>query len=97
MHQGAIEDIFLDSMAASGLQVARPVKPSSIELSQNEVELKDSTSYPVRVRPDGFRYRGTRFTQHMQVVLKHLDVPEGDSQTEIVKAKFVVGADGTLK
>ncbi|TFY54823.1 hypothetical protein EVJ58_g8633 [Rhodofomes roseus] len=75
-HQGGIEAIFLDSMAEMGLQVDRPIIPSSIELSSDEAELKDPHSHPVKV------------------VLKHLDVPEGKVDTEIVRAKFILGADG---
>ena len=32
-----------------GRTVERPVKPISIELSQNEVELRDPRAYPVKV------------------------------------------------
>lgn len=77
LHQGGIEAIFLDSMSDMGMQVERPVVPSSIEVSTDEAELKDPQSHPVKV------------------VLKHLDVPEGKVDTEIVRAKFVLGADGT--
>ena len=60
-----------------GLQVERPIVPSSIELSSDEAELKDPTSHPVKV------------------VLKYLDAPEGGVDTEVVRAKYVLGADGT--
>lgn len=76
LHQGGIEQIFLDSMASKGVHVERPIMPTFIELSQNEAELKDPSSHPAKV------------------VLKHLEVPEGKSDTEIVYAKFVVGCDG---
>ncbi|KZT01975.1 uncharacterized protein LAESUDRAFT_730684 [Laetiporus sulphureus 93-53] len=76
LHQGAIEAIFLDSMTSLGIQVERPVVPTSIELSQDDAVLKDPSMHAVKV------------------VLKHLDVPEGKPDTEIVHAKFVVGADG---
>lgn len=33
-------------------------------------------------------------TRHAQVTLKYLDPPTGQSDTEIVNAKFVLGADG---
>ncbi|GBE89458.1 Phenol hydroxylase [Sparassis crispa] len=49
LHQGGIESIFLDSMAAAGVTVERPVVPISIELSNNEAELKDPKSHPVKV------------------------------------------------
>jgi len=63
-------------MSDMGMQVERPVVPSSIEISSDEAELNDPQSHPVKV------------------VLKHLDVPEGKVDTEIVRAKFVLGADG---
>ncbi|KAI0091496.1 FAD binding domain-containing protein [Irpex rosettiformis] len=75
LHQGAIENIFLDSMATIGAKVERPVTPISMHISENSSELADPTKSPVRV------------------VLKHLDAPEGQD-TEIVNAKFVIGADG---
>ncbi|KZT07230.1 uncharacterized protein LAESUDRAFT_120001 [Laetiporus sulphureus 93-53] len=76
LHQGAIEAIFLDSMTSLGIEVERPVMPTSIELSQDDAILKDPSMHAVKV------------------VLKHLDVPEGKPNTEIVHAKFVVGGDG---
>ncbi|KAI0701479.1 FAD binding domain-containing protein [Cytidiella melzeri] len=75
LHQGAIENIFLDSMATVGTNVERPIVPTSIHLSDNLAELSDPHKHAVKV------------------VLKHLDAPEGQ-ETEIVNAKFVVGADG---
>ncbi|PCH36417.1 hypothetical protein WOLCODRAFT_28542 [Wolfiporia cocos MD-104 SS10] len=78
LHQGGIEAIFLDSMTALGVHVERPVVPTSIELSAIDAELKDPNSHAVKV------------------VLKHLDAAatEGATETEIVHAKFVLGADG---
>jgi hypothetical protein len=32
-----------------GRTVGRPIKPTSIELSQNEAELRDPRAYPVKV------------------------------------------------
>ncbi|KAG1792026.1 FAD binding domain-containing protein [Suillus plorans] len=49
LHQGAIQDIFIDSMAPLGVEVDRSTVPISIELSKDESELTDPTSYPVRV------------------------------------------------
>ncbi|KAI0923489.1 hypothetical protein AcV5_009018 [Taiwanofungus camphoratus] len=49
LHQGGIEAIFLDSMASKGVKVERPIIPTHIELSENEEELKDPTSHPVKV------------------------------------------------
>ncbi|KAI6044088.1 FAD binding domain-containing protein [Pisolithus marmoratus] len=49
LHQGAIEDAFLDSMAHHNLIVDRPVKPLAIELSQDPEQLHSRCSYPVKV------------------------------------------------
>ncbi|KAI0738661.1 FAD binding domain-containing protein [Daedaleopsis nitida] len=76
LHQGAIESIFLDSMQAHGVQVERPIVPTSIELSQSKEELKNPNAHPVKV------------------VLKYLDAEDDQSASEVVHAKFVVGADG---
>jgi phenol 2-monooxygenase len=50
LNQGAIESIFIDSMAEHGLTIDRPVAPASIELSDNSEQLADPSSYPVKVR-----------------------------------------------
>ncbi|KAG1900271.1 FAD binding domain-containing protein [Suillus fuscotomentosus] len=49
LNQAAIQDIFLDSMTSLGVEVERSTMPTSIELSKDEDELADPTSYPVRV------------------------------------------------
>lgn len=76
LHQGAIEAIFLDSMADMGLRVERPIIPTSIELSEDKTELADPHSHPVKV------------------VLQYLAPEEGHPGTEVVRAKYVIGADG---
>ncbi|PSR71348.1 hypothetical protein PHLCEN_2v12777 [Hermanssonia centrifuga] len=76
LHQGAIEAIFLDSMASMSVRVERPIIPTSIKLSMEEAELADPHSHPI------------------EIVLKHLDAEDGQVDTEIVHAKYVVGADG---
>ena len=49
LHQGAIEQIFFDSLASMGVSVDRPMTPIFIQLSDNVDELKDPTSHPVKV------------------------------------------------
>ena len=96
MHQGAIEAIFLDSMREFGLDVSRPAIPVSLQLSEDALELKDPEAYPVRVRslsPRLYVYFLHHSCCELQVVLRHL----GDNvldETEVVHAKFVIGADG---
>ncbi|KAJ3745717.1 FAD binding domain-containing protein [Lentinula detonsa] len=79
LHQGAIEAIFLDNMRDMGVEVSRPVVPTSIEVDEDLVE--DSDAYPVRVE--------------YSVVLERTDSePEDEEHNEIVHAKYVLGADG---
>ncbi|KAF7974514.1 hypothetical protein HWV62_12092 [Athelia sp. TMB] len=48
LHQGAIEEIFLDAMKELGLTVDRQTVPLSMQLSTDEAELGDSNAYPVK-------------------------------------------------
>jgi hypothetical protein len=47
LHQGAIENIFLDSMKAMGVEVSRPVVPTHLDL--DTAKLGDPNEYAVRV------------------------------------------------
>ncbi|KAH9479232.1 Phenol hydroxylase [Psilocybe cubensis] len=76
LHQGAIESIFLDSMREHGVEISRPVIPTSLTLSEDETLLNDPQAYPVRVE--------------LQKILENGEAGE----TEVVHAKFVIGADG---
>ena len=49
LHQGAIESIFLDSMQSKGHIVHRPIKPTALEISEDEEALKDPHAYVVKV------------------------------------------------
>ncbi|THU93886.1 hypothetical protein K435DRAFT_724952 [Dendrothele bispora CBS 962.96] len=74
LHQGAIEAIFLDSMKEMGVEVNRPVRPTSIAISEDK---SDHDGHPVRV------------------VLHRLDGTGNEEEdSEVVYAKYVVGADG---
>ena len=79
-------------MRAKGLIVERPVIPTVIELSHDESELKDPSTHPVKVRSRACLMFVSALTG-VQVTLKRLN--EKDADEEIVRAKFVVGADGT--
>ncbi|KAJ3873187.1 FAD binding domain-containing protein [Lentinula edodes] len=70
LHQGAIEQIFLDNMQDMDLQVDRSTIPIAIEVNENSVS--DPDAHPVKVT--------------IQNV--------GSFETEVVHAKYVVGADG---
>ncbi|KAJ3903111.1 FAD binding domain-containing protein [Lentinula edodes] len=70
LHQGAIEQIFLDNMQDMDLQVYRSTIPIAIEVNENSVS--DPDAHPVKV------------------TIQNVD----SSETEVVHAKYVVGADG---
>ncbi|KAJ7580156.1 FAD binding domain-containing protein [Mycena floridula] len=82
LHQGAIEAIFLDSMASANLTIDRPTIPTSISISEDEAVVNDPTQY------------GMDIDFKLLVELKHLDPEENQSESETVHAKFVLGSDG---
>ncbi|KAG6876187.1 hypothetical protein C0992_000549 [Termitomyces sp. T32_za158] len=49
LNQGAIEELFLDSMKKYGIEVSRPVSPVSIQILRTEKHSADPDAYPVRV------------------------------------------------
>jgi phenol 2-monooxygenase len=51
LHQGAIEDIFLDAMREKGLEVGRPVVPTKIRMSQDVGQLRDPNAYAITASP----------------------------------------------
>ena len=70
IHQGFIEGAFGDALLADGLIVDRPVTPVSLEISQDENELRDPTAYPLTVT-----------TLHILAVVVNLNVaPTGHTQ-----------------
>ncbi|KIK52338.1 hypothetical protein GYMLUDRAFT_49956 [Collybiopsis luxurians FD-317 M1] len=83
LHQGAIEAIFLDNMRDMGVEVSRPVVPISVELDEERVE--DSNAYPVRVV--------LRHTLSEYAELEGRGERK-EEETEVVNAKYVLGADG---
>jgi phenol 2-monooxygenase (NADPH) len=49
LHQQAIETIISDNMNKFGVTVDRPMHPTSLEVSEDEQQLKDPNAYPVKV------------------------------------------------
>ena len=82
----------MDSMQGMGVTVDRPVYPTSLELSKNEAELKDPNSHPIKVH---FSPICALLNQLLYVMYQVALLRDGSTDTEIVRAKFVVGADGT--
>ena len=86
-------------MKAHGVTVERPIVPTSIELSKSEEELKDPNARPVKVIKLGSSLLVTGCGPDAcfalpQVTLKYLDAPDREGDSEVVHAKFVLGADG---
>jgi len=82
LHQGAIENIFLDSMRNYSLEVERPKTLVELSVDDDQSDLESGESHPVRAvvtnLPGGEAEGG--------------EWKEGPS--EIVHAKYVIGADG---
>lgn len=81
-------------MKSRGVEVERSTMPTHIELSTDEAELADPTSHPVKVSHFCPR-QYTQFMEELQVTLERLEEPDGEPHEEIVRAKFVLGADGS--
>ncbi|EKM52867.1 uncharacterized protein PHACADRAFT_149799 [Phanerochaete carnosa HHB-10118-sp] len=75
-NQGFIEGLLLAGLEDANVRVEQACKPTSLELSSCEDELKDHASYPVKI------------------TLEHLSAAPGTPSSEIVHARFIVGADG---
>ncbi|KDQ19529.1 hypothetical protein BOTBODRAFT_126399 [Botryobasidium botryosum FD-172 SS1] len=80
--QTEIEGLFRDGMKEFGVGVEQHVAPISMVLSENETESQDPQSYPVKV----VLRRLTESTSSEQL--------PRESMNEVVRAKYVVGADG---
>ena len=79
-------------MRTFGVEVNRPIIPVSIQLSEDKTVLDDIHAYPVK--ESHFISPLQRILNNIaQVVLKRVDCDD-DSGTEIVNAKFMIGADG---
>lgn len=81
-------------MKAHGVEVERPRQPSAIEVSEDLNELSNPSSYPVRVGGLIIVRLEIRNQRSLQVTIERLDATEDENRTEIIQAKFVVGADG---
>ncbi|KAG2159491.1 FAD binding domain-containing protein [Suillus bovinus] len=90
LDQGVIQDIFLDSMASLGVEVERSTIPTSIELSKDEDELKDPTSYPVRVALQ----RLDKSKDEQEEIVHAKFVLGGDGAHSWVRKQFGITMDG---
>ena len=79
-------------MRTMGVEVNRPFVPVSIQLSEDKTVLDDVHAYPVKESHFIFSLQCI-LNNIAQVVLKRVDCND-DSETEVVYAKFVIGADG---
>lgn len=51
LHQGGIEDIFLDALKYEGVIVERPVEPQSISIDDKAASIQNPHAYAVTVNP----------------------------------------------
>lgn len=80
-------------MQALGVSVNRPIVPVSIQLSEDRDILDDVDAYPVKACEFPLFFSIVLTT--WQVALRRIDCDDDDgSDTEVVHAKFVIGADG---
>ncbi|KZT50982.1 hypothetical protein CALCODRAFT_521651 [Calocera cornea HHB12733] len=98
LNQTAIEDLFLNSMRHHGLHVERPVMPTALSISDDEIVLNDQNAYPVEIT---LRRLSGSETASMSDANAHTNVVDptpqlaSDSESEeLVHAKYVLGADG---
>ena len=77
-------------MSSYGVEVERPITPTCLEISNDPNELADPSSHPVKVR-SCLQAAISYIYSSIKVLLKRLS---GDEGTEVVRAKYVVGADG---
>ncbi|KAI0664329.1 FAD binding domain-containing protein [Cubamyces menziesii] len=80
LHQGFIENTFISDMKTRGLAVDRPTIPTSIQVAAC-TEKGMANADGVDAHP-------------VKVVLEHLDESQDTCPSEVVHAKFVLGADG---
>ena len=83
-------------MRESGLEIERSRQPSSLVLSEDEKEIESFDGYPVKV-VSFYKYAplDPPADNTNKVVVHSLDAPEGEEATEVVRAKYVIGSDGT--
>ncbi len=110
LHQGRIERFFLDSIAShSDIRVERGVMPIKLELDDSLTEdpaahpitvtlkhLSEAEATPEQNGshvPNGL-FRSNLSPDDTQELLQHISLDEKANRTEIVKAKYMLGADG---
>ncbi|KAG2144347.1 FAD binding domain-containing protein [Suillus clintonianus] len=103
LNQGAVEQIFVDSMASHGLTVDRPIVPASIELSDDSEQLEDPFSYPVKVTLDHLDTPGKQEIVHARYVVgcdgahswvrKTLNITMDGEQTDYIWGVVDIVAD----
>ena len=85
--------MLIESMSALGVEVGRAIVPASVHIAEDPKLLQDPASFPVQVSRLDPTYIAIDRSP-FEVTLKHLSPPVGEADTEIVHAKFVIGADG---
>jgi hypothetical protein len=85
--------MFIDALTKLGVTIDRPIKPTSLVISEDPAVLQDPTSYATQVS-FGAREEAYLLNTRDKIVLEHLNDDNSANSTEVVHAKFVLGADG---
>ncbi|KDQ19535.1 hypothetical protein BOTBODRAFT_102644 [Botryobasidium botryosum FD-172 SS1] len=85
--QSRIEECFRDGMKKNGVEVEQPVVPIALEISDSKAILQSPASHPVKVVLK--RLRPGETVDHATFASQMVG-----SELEVVRAKYVVGADG---
>ena len=86
----------MDALLAEGVIIERPCRPTSMEVSSDEKDLCNASSYPIKVRVVLYPRVASELSTVTQVALKRLNDSD-NAEDEVVHAKFVVGADGNVR
>jgi phenol 2-monooxygenase len=95
LHQGAIEQIFLDELEKMGVTVQRSTVPTAVNISKDPAVLADPQAYANQVRLLWRAPAPYRIYYH-QITLAHIDEKGAiiPGTEEVVEAKFAIGTDG---
>ncbi|TFL06962.1 FAD binding domain-containing protein [Pterulicium gracile] len=88
LHQGAIEKLFVNSMAKKGVTVDRPVRPVSIQVSKDPAVLRDRNAYPVTISLENLNSGEEPEIVHAKFVLG------GDGAHSWIRKQLGISMDG---
>lgn len=93
VHQGAIEDMFLDALDSMGVHVDRSIAPSSIDISEDQAVLRDPHAYAVTTV---LEHRETSATPNEQEVVHAKYVLGADGAHSWTRRRFGIAMEGDI-